>query len=171
MFLRSAFVLASFASLAFALPAAAQQLNAEEARQFVVGKTFSYTCFEGTRGAGRIRADGSVAGTIEFQGSGQSRRAFLPANTLRVQGDRVCASVRGVPFEPCFNIVRTSDRSFRGSISGFNFAYCDFTRGQARRGLIRASATPRRQAPATPAASSAATPAAEPLALRSSITP
>jgi len=140
MFGRSAIV---FVGLAFAFPASAQELNAEQARRFVVGKTFSYSCFEGTRGAGRIRADGSVAGTIQMQGRGPARHAVLPANTLRVQGERVCASVRGVPFEPCFNIVQTSARSFRGTVSGFSFAYCDFTRsGGGRREILR-SARPR----------------------------
>jgi hypothetical protein len=155
MFLRSAAVLVG---IAFAFPVAAQELNAEQARRFVVGKTFSYTCFEGTRGAGRIRADGSVAGTIQMQGKGPNRHALLPPNTLRVQGERVCASVRGLPFEPCFNIVRTSARSFRGSLSGFNFAYCDFTRGGGgRREMLRSV----RSAPRD---------SNQPLALRSTMT-
>lgn len=145
MWIRSALVMAG---LSIAFPAAAEQLTADEARRFVVGKTFAYSCFEGTRGTGRIRADGSVAGTIQMQGSGPTRRAVLPANTLRVQGDRVCASVRGVPFEPCFNLVRTSSYSFRGTISGFNFAYCDFTRGgRSRRALMRAEAPPAERRP------------------------
>ena len=48
------------------------------------------------------------------------------AGTLRVKGEAVCASLRGMPFEPCFHIEKTDDRSFRGSWMGF--AYCDFTR-------------------------------------------
>jgi hypothetical protein len=40
----------------------------------------------------------------------------------------VCASLQGIPFEPCFNLDKMDDRSFRGSVSGFGFAYCDFTR-------------------------------------------
>jgi hypothetical protein len=47
-----------------ALPAAAGEMNADEARRFVIGKMFSYTCFEGTRGQGRVNSDGSVAGSI-----------------------------------------------------------------------------------------------------------
>lgn len=111
-----------------ATPAHAQQMNAREARAFVVGKLFSYQCFEGTRGAGRIMDNGSVAGTIQFRGSGGTRYAMLPQNTIRVVGDRVCASVKGVPFEPCFNLIKTSASSFRGSVSGMGFAYCDFVR-------------------------------------------
>src|ERR1700756_5083481 len=34
--------------------AAAEELGPEQARAFVVGKLFSYTCFEGTVGQGRI---------------------------------------------------------------------------------------------------------------------
>ncbi|HEX2215817.1 MAG TPA: hypothetical protein VHG27_03860 [Xanthobacteraceae bacterium] len=134
--LRSAFVLLS---LAVAVPAAAQELTAEQARRFVIGKTFAYNCFDGSRGAGRIRADGSVVGTIQMQGKGPTRYAALPANTLRVKGERVCASLSGVPFEPCFNLTQTGSRSFRGSVAGFGFAYCDFTRGGGRRGFIRAA--------------------------------
>src|SRR5262249_23022120 len=73
-------------------------------------------------------SDGSVAGTIQFQGSGPVRYAHLPANTLQVRGESVCASLRGMMFQPCFNLQRMSDNSFRGSISGLGFAYCEFTR-------------------------------------------
>jgi len=111
-----------------AVPAVAGEMSAEEARRFVIGKMFNYTCFEGTRGLGRVNADGSVTGSIQFQGSGEVRHAYLPANTLQVRGESVCASVRGLPMQPCFNLERTSANSFRGSISGLGFAYCDFTR-------------------------------------------
>jgi hypothetical protein len=33
-----------------------------------------------------------------------------------------------MPFEPCFNLDKTNEASFRGSVSGLGFAYCDFTR-------------------------------------------
>ena len=61
----------------------------------------------------------------------------LPAGTLQVNGDRYCASLRGLPFEPCFNLNRTSQVSFRGAISGLGFAYCDFHRRSARADLVR----------------------------------
>jgi len=111
-----------------AVPAVAGEMSAEEARRFVIGKMFNYTCFEGTRGLGRVNADGSVTGSIQFQGSGEVRHAYLPANTLQVRGESVCASLRGLPMQPCFNLERTSANSFRGSVSGLGFAYCDFTR-------------------------------------------
>lgn len=116
--------------------ALATELRPEEARHFVVGKLFAFTCFDGTRGAGRISGDGSVAGTIQFGGSGAVRYASLPAGTLRVKGEKVCASLRGMPFEPCFNLDKTDARSFRGSVSGLNFAYCDFTRRGGRVDLV-----------------------------------
>ena len=115
-----------------ALPAAAGEMSADDARRFVIGKMFSYTCFEGTRGQGRVNSDGSVVGSIQFQGSGELRHAHLPANTLQVKGEAVCASLRGMPIQPCFNLERTSDHSFRGSISGLGFAYCEFTRNGGR---------------------------------------
>src|SRR6476659_7571214 len=115
-----------------ALPAWAGEMSADEARRFVIGKTFNYTCFEGTRGQGRVNADGSVAGSIQVQGAGPVRYAHLPANTLQVKSEGVCASMRGLLFQPCFNLERTSDVSFRGSISGLGFAYCEFTRHGAQ---------------------------------------
>jgi hypothetical protein len=108
--------------------ARAETLSAEAARRFVAGKLFAFNCFDGSRGAGRIYADGSVIGTIQLQGAGPVRSVWLPAGTLRARGDSVCASLKGMPFEPCFNLNRTSDHSFRGSVSGFGIAYCDFTR-------------------------------------------
>ena len=124
-------MLRSFAltvGLLAALPAMAGEMRADETRRFVIGKMFSYTCFEGTRGQGRVNPDGSVTGTVQFQGSGPVRYAYLPANTLQVRGESVCATLRGMLFQPCFNLERTGDNTFRGAISGFGFAYCEFTR-------------------------------------------
>jgi hypothetical protein len=116
------------AGLLAAAPAIAGDMNADEARRFVIGKMFSYTCFEGTRGQGRVNPDGSVAGTVQFQGSGPVRYAHLPANTLQVKGETVCATMPGMMIQPCFNLQRVSDNSFRGSVSGLGFAFCEFTR-------------------------------------------
>jgi hypothetical protein len=107
-------------------PVAAGQLSPEEARQFIAGKYFAFTCFDGSKGGGRIMGDGSVVGTIQFSGSGPVRYARLPINTIRVGATAVCASLKGIPFEPCFNVDKTDEVSFRGSVSGMGFAYCDF---------------------------------------------
>jgi hypothetical protein len=120
--------IALMVGLLSALPAVAGEMTADDARRFVIGKMFSYTCFEGTRGQGRVNSDGSIAGTIQFQGSGPVRYAHLPANTLQVKGESVCATLSGMMIQPCFNLVRTGDSSFRGAISGLGFAYCEFTR-------------------------------------------
>jgi hypothetical protein len=129
------------AALAYALlaviPAQAEEMRATEARSFIAGKHFSYSCFDGTTGNGRIYADGSVAGYIRVGGSGPQRYVVLPTGTLRTSGDRYCASLRGIPFEPCFNLQRTSSVSFRGSISGLGFAYCDFVRRGSRGDMNR----------------------------------
>jgi hypothetical protein len=116
------------AVLLAAAPALAEPMNAETARRFVAGNLFAFNCFDGSRGAGRIYGDGSVIGTVQFQGSGPVRSLWLPAGTLKIKGDTYCAAVKGMPFEPCFNLNRMSDRSFRGSVSGMGFAYCDFTK-------------------------------------------
>ena len=130
MLVRSVVVL--LAGLGLALPAAASEMKPEDAKRFVSGKLFSYTCFEGTTGLGRIQPDGSVAGTISIRGTAPPRYIVLPANTIRIDPQSICASVRGVAFQPCFNVQQTSQASFRGSLSGFGFAYCDFVRVNSR---------------------------------------
>jgi len=129
------------AGIVAAMPALAGDLKPEEAKHFIAGKHFSYSCFEGTTGAGRINADGSVAGTIQVRGSGPVRFVTLPTGTIRVQPDSICASVKGIPFQPCFAVNQIDGRSFRGSISGLGFAYCDFTRRNPR---LEIAATPPR---------------------------
>lgn len=110
-------------------PALAQSLNAAAAQRFVLGKLFAFACVDGSRGSGRVYDDGSVIGTIQLGGMGSDHLVWLPAGTLKVKGERVCASLEGVPFEPCFDVKKTDDESFRGSVSGSEFAYCDFTHG------------------------------------------
>jgi hypothetical protein len=114
-------------ALLVASPVLAEPMNADAARRFVIGKIFSYNCFDGTRGAGRVQSDLSVEGTIQIRGTGPIRMVTLPSGTLKVRGQNVCASIRGIPFEPCFNVLKTNSHSFRGSVQGIEFAYCDFT--------------------------------------------
>jgi hypothetical protein len=102
-------------------PAAAAEMKPEEARRFIAGKLFSYTCFDGTRGAGRIHADGSVVGTMQVN-SGRMKFLALPAGTI--------------------NVVQTSPTSFRGSLKAFGFAYCDFVRHNSRMDLARSETVP-----------------------------
>src|SRR3954467_13609449 len=133
-------------------PAFSEELKPEEARKFIAGKLFAFNCFEGTRGAGRIFADGSVAGAVQIGGSGPMRNVSLPAGTLQVKPESVCASMQGLPFQPCFNLQKTDQASFRGSVSGLGFAYCDFNRKsgrvdlatvtRSRGGSVRAASAP-----------------------------
>src|SRR6516162_4302063 len=118
----------------------AEELGPEQARAFVVGKLFAYTCFEGTSGMGRIFSDGSVVGTIKIHGQGQTRFAALPAGTIRVDGGSMCAHLAGMPFTPCFRVEKIDYRSFRGSLAGLSFAYCDFYQRNPRSHLISSSA-------------------------------
>jgi len=137
------FVLGTVAAGAMIAPAWAGMLNADEARRFVSGKVFSFTCFDGTRGAGRILDDMGAAGSVQFSGAGPVRHLRLPGNTLQIRGQAVCASIKGIPFEPCFNIEKTDEVSFRGSVSGMGFAYCDFHhQGAASMLMARAVARP-----------------------------
>lgn len=138
-------------ALAPAPAAAQQQLSADQAREFVVGRTFSFTCFEGSKGAGRVYADGSVAGMITLRDA-PPRFVRLPPNTLRVRGENVCGFVKGMTFEPCFDLVKTGQNSFRGSLAGIQTMWCEFVgtsgdgqqvasrRSKSRRGPAEASA-------------------------------
>jgi hypothetical protein len=138
------FVLGTVAAGAMIAPALAGMMNADEARRFVTGKVFAFTCFDGTRGAGRILDDLGAAGSVQFSGAGPIRHIRLPGNTLQIRGEAVCASIKGLPFEPCFNLEKKDERSFRGSVSGLGFAYCDFHhQGAAQMLLARAVSRPR----------------------------
>ena len=132
----------ALSAVAFAVPALAEPLGAEAARRFVAGKQFSFTCFEGTVGTGRIFGDGSVAGMLRIQGSGPVRFMRMPAGTLFAKGETVCSQVKGAFFNPCFNLSKTSERSFRGAVSGFGFAYCDFTHGRGREMIASVGPSP-----------------------------
>jgi hypothetical protein len=138
------FVLGAIAAGVVIAPAIAGMMDADEARKFVAGKVFAFTCFDGTRGAGRILDDMGASGAVQFNGAGPIRHMRLPGNTLQVRGQAVCASIKGVPFEPCFNLDKQDERSFRGSVSGMGFAYCDFRhQGAAQMLLARSVARPR----------------------------
>ncbi len=138
------FVLGTVTAGAVIAPALAGMMNADEARRFVAGKVFVFTCFDGTRGAGRILDDMGAAGAVQFSGAGPVRHLRLPGNTLQIRGQAVCASIKGIPFEPCFNLDKQDDRNFRGSVSGMGFAYCDFHhQGAAQMLMARAVARPR----------------------------
>ncbi len=121
------------------VPAIAAEMRAEEARSFVVENLFSFTCFEGTSGEGRVHADGSVEGAIRLGGSGRTRYATLPPGTLRVRGESICAVIRGIPFEPCFDLNRTDARIFWGSLAGMSFVSCQFIKQPSRPGMASTS--------------------------------
>jgi len=82
------------------------------------------------------------------------RHVRLPSNTLLIRGQAVCASIKGLPFEPCFNLDKKDEVSFRGSVSGMGFAYCDFHhQGGTQMLMARAVAHPRSLHPAEQARS------------------
>lgn len=129
MFVR---VAALFACVLGVTSAAAEELAPEQARAFIAGKLFSYNCFDGTSGIGRIFADGSIIGTIQPQGGAEVRFATLPPGTIKLTSTSVCAHLPGLPIDPCFRVQKTDYRSFRGSLSGLGFAYCDFEQHNPR---------------------------------------
>ena len=118
MFVRAAAVLTA---MTFAAPALAEPLNAEAARHFVAGKLFSFSCFEGTTGSGRIFADGSVAGVMRTSG-GNTRFMHLPPGTLYAKNDGICSNMKGALFNPCFDLNRTSDKTHGRTVDAHWFA-------------------------------------------------
>jgi hypothetical protein len=130
--------LLGFAMLAAAsVPASAQELGPDQARAFIAGKLFAYNCFDGTRGVGRIFGDGSIIGTVQAPGTNALRFAHLPPGTIKVTHTSMCAHLQGLPIDPCFRVQKIDYYSFRGSISGLSFAYCDFRQHNPRAALTR----------------------------------
>jgi hypothetical protein len=123
----------------------AQDLTPAQARAFIAGKLFQYNCFDGTTGMGRILPDGSIIGTIQPSGSREVRFAELPPGTITVTPTSVCAHLPGLPISPCFRVQKIDYRSFRGSLWGLGFAYCDFRERNPRAAMIRRE--PRRAPP------------------------
>jgi hypothetical protein len=144
---RFAFLATGLASVglvaALMSPARAGEMRPEDAKRFIADKLFTYTCFDGTHGVGRIHSDGSVIGTLQASG-GPTRFVTLPSGTIHLTSDSICASLPRALIQPCFNVVQTSPNSFRGSLRTFTFAYCDFVRRNARYDLTR------RETPAHP---------------------
>src|SRR5215831_10812094 len=99
MFLRFLFTVAFVLT---AIPAFAGPMNADEARRFIVGKLFSFDCFDGTSGIGRVYSDGSASGIIQFAGRPEARYVKLPTATLRARGETVCALLD--ERETCFDL-------------------------------------------------------------------
>ena len=112
------FVVGTVFAAAVVAPALAGQMNADEARRFVSGKVFAFTCFDGTRGAGRILDDGGAAGSVQFAGAGPMRHLRLPGNTLQVRGQAVCASLKGALHVDAGCVTQTEGTTFRGSARG-----------------------------------------------------
>ena len=140
MTMKTVCTLFAVAGLWMAVPAVAGNMGADEARRFVVGNLFSFTCFEGTSGEGRIYADGSVGGVFRLGGRGPTQYATLPPGTLRVRGDAMCALVSGMSYEACFDLDRTGAKSFRGSLPAIGrFAACQFTKQPSRAEVSRPS--------------------------------
>jgi hypothetical protein len=58
------------------------------------------------------------------------------AGTVKADGNSICAHVSGLPVVPYFRVQRTTSQSFRGSIAGFESAYCDFYQRKSPAQLI-----------------------------------
>ncbi|MGU3496989.1 hypothetical protein ACLBXM_23350 [Xanthobacteraceae bacterium A53D] len=142
--MRSILLAATVVAVAGAGSVSAQTLTPEQAKAFVVGRSFAFTCFEGSTGAGRIFADGSVAGTLTQRAQGIARYVRLPANTVRMREDNVCGFIEGMTFEPCFTVTKTSATTFRGTLAGVDSMWCEFVReGSDRTRMVQRRSKPK----------------------------
>jgi hypothetical protein len=129
-----------FVCLFWTSSAFAEELGAQQSWDFVAGKLFAYTCFNGVTGEGRILGDGSVAGTLQLREAGQALFRALPPGTVALDGGAVCAHLAGIPIRPCFRVQKIDATTFRGSVAGLDFAYCMFrqvTESARRKGTLR----------------------------------
>src|SRR5205807_1597685 len=90
-------VLGTVTAGAMIAPALAGMMTADEARRFVAGKVFAFTCFDGTRGAGRVLDDMGAAGAVQFSGAGPVRRGPRLRRASRRRGSRSPRSSRSNP--------------------------------------------------------------------------
>ena len=103
-------VLGAVTAGAMVVPAFAGSMNADEARRFVAGKVFAFTCFDGTRGAGRILDDlgaGEHARQVRrLQAKGAHRRVVvgddrrLPVRRILCVGQNYAAHAREMGSDP-----------------------------------------------------------------------
>ena len=140
--------IAIMAGVGVATSALAGELRPEEAKRFIAGKHFSYTCFDGSKGAGLISADGAVTGTIQIRGAGPVRFVTLPPGTIRVQSNSICASLHGMPFQPCFAVNQIELAKFPRLAHGPEFRLLRLHAPQSPAGTVQFRAAPRRCGPA-----------------------
>src|SRR5262249_3223830 len=67
---------------------------------------------------------------------GRNAVSQVPAGTVRIDGQFLCAHVAGLPFTPCARGEKIDYRSFRSSLVGLSFAYCDFYQRNSRSHLV-----------------------------------
>jgi hypothetical protein len=77
-----------------------------------------------------------------MRGNGATRFMHLPPGTLFPKGEAICSNVKGAFFNPCFDLTKTGGNSFRGAVSGFGFASCEFVRRGGRGETVQASVAP-----------------------------
>ena len=85
----------------------------------MTGKLFAFDCEWNARASARV---------YRWLGNGDhsgerlrpARTLGFPPGTLKVKGEAVCATRKGLSFRPCFSISgsRTGEQSFRGSFTG-----------------------------------------------------
>jgi hypothetical protein len=59
-----------------------------------------------------------------------------------VDGTAICAHLAGLPITPCFTVQKIDQRSFRGSVAGLGFAYCDFYQRNPRQACQQLTQAP-----------------------------
>ena len=90
-----------------AVPAVAGEMRRKRRVTSSSARLFNYSCFEGTRGtAACARWLGGRLHPVPGQRADALRGAA--GRYAAGEGERFCASLRGLPIQPCFNLERTS---------------------------------------------------------------
>ena len=97
---------------------------------FVAAMAYSPRHLRGCPGTSEIVAV-NVRRSIDIRDIGRpsgmfTKFASLPPGTIKISDNSMCAHLPGLPIEPCFRVQRIDQHSFRGSIAGSDYAYCDF---------------------------------------------
>jgi hypothetical protein len=105
-------------------PAFAERLTPQQAKRFIQGNKWSYTC-PLTKGWGRFNSDGSV--TAEFQTLGFSPyKKNFPPGSMTISSDGSLCMPKMFNTDVCFFVDKIDNRHFRGTSSGFIRFSCDF---------------------------------------------
>ena len=108
-----------------------ERLTPEEARAFIIGKWWEFTCpLVAPSGEGRVFEDGSADVRTDLFAWKLLLKPHYPAGTIDVQTLCVTgplATLLPKSMKPCFTVEKIDDRSFQGRITSQpQLGFCKF---------------------------------------------